>query len=77
MPETTETPTPTLTLTPSATPTATPDYYVEVTTEAGYPGRVSRDVSVADLWIIVLLIAVLVSMWLMFIVLRLGKGGSA
>jgi hypothetical protein len=73
MPETTETPT--LTLTPSATPTPTPtpDFYIEVTTEAGYAGRVSREVSVADIWIILLLITILFSMWLMFFAVRLRR----
>lgn len=77
----TDTPTPTETLTPSATPTATstptptPDYYIEVTTRAGNDARIVRETSVADQWVILLLLAILVSMWLMYIANRL-KGGK-
>jgi len=75
MPETTETPEPTITLTPSPTPTATPNYYVEVTAEpSGVPARIGREMSIGDYWIILLLFAILLSMWLMYVANRL-KGG--
>jgi hypothetical protein len=71
-PTPTFTPEPTLTLTPSATPTATPNFYIEMTMEVeGDYARVSRDVSIADYWIILLLIAILLSMWVMYIATRL------
>ncbi len=70
----TPTPTETPTLTPTATATATPQYFVEVTTEAGEPARIMREVYPADLLIIVLLFAILVSMWLMYITIR-WRGG--
>lgn len=78
----TETPTPTLTETPTITPTATethtptPDYYIEVTTEAGYPARVSREISVADASSLVLQFAIFVSLWAMFITIQLRGGKS-
>lgn len=74
MPETTETVEPTITPTPTATPTATPNYYVEVTVEpSGAPARVGREMSVADYWIILLLFAILFSMWLMYVAYRLKE----
>lgn len=69
----TETPTLTITLTPSSTPTATPNFYVEVTTPAGEPARIVREASSADLWLIVLLVAILFSIWGMYIVERLRR----
>ena len=56
--------TPTATLTPSATPTPTPNYYIELPTRAGEPARIAREASAADLVIIFLLFAILLSMWL-------------
>lgn len=76
MPETatpTETSTPTATYTPSATPTATPNYYIEVTTPAGEPARIARQVSVADTVMLVLLFGILISLWLMYLVRRLRR----
>lgn len=76
MPETTETPVPTETATPTATYTPTPNYYVELTAEpSGVPVRIAREVSVADYWIILLLFAILVSLWLMYFANRM-KGGK-
>lgn len=75
----TETPTPTLTpsVTPTATATFTPtyDYYIEATVEVtGQHVRIAREMSIADYWIIVLLVAILVSMWLMYITNKVERG---
>lgn len=74
----TETPTPTSTPTDTPTPTATftptPNYYVELTTPAGEPARIAREVSIADVVTIFLLFALLVSIWGMYFSNRL-KGG--
>ncbi len=75
--ETTETPTPvpSETPTPTATYTPTANYYVEMTAEpSGVPVRVAREVSVADYWMILLLTAILLSMWLMYGANRLRGG---
>lgn len=75
----TETPTPTLTLTPTqtSTPTATftptLDYYVEMTTEAGEPARLLREVTVADTTSITLQAAILLSIWVMWLAQQLKK----
>lgn len=77
----TETPTPTatleptLTLTPTNTPTPTPNFYVEMTAEpSGLPARVGREMSIADYSVILLLVAILVSLWAMYIIDRLRGG---
>lgn len=75
----TPTETPTLTPTPTETFTPTPDYFIEMVTPAGEPARISREISIADYWIIMLLIAILISMWIMHFSNRLGqkkKGGD-
>lgn len=67
--------TPTLTLTPTNTPTPTPNIYFEMTAEpSGLPARVAREMSPSDYTQILLLFAILVSLWIFFIVHRL-KGG--
>lgn len=78
--EPTETPTPppTETLTPTATYTPTPNYYWEGTAEpSGVPVRVVREISASDYTIALLLFAILVSLWVMWLVTRLTsqKGG--
>lgn len=77
-PEVTVEPTPTITLTPTATFTPTPDVWIEVTTEAGAAARVGREVTVGDYMTNVLLFTILVSLWLMFVLVRLSqkKGGN-
>lgn len=71
----TPTPTPTITLTPSETPTATPNVYVEMTVEpSGEYARVGREMSIADYWIILLLVAILVSLWSMYMIERFRGG---
>jgi hypothetical protein len=76
----TETPTPTPTETPTITPTATEtptptlEIYIEVTTEAGLGARIAREVSVGDIWISVLLFAIFVSLWVMYLLTRLRGG---
>jgi hypothetical protein len=77
----TETPSPTPTETPTITPTATatftptPNYYVELTAEpSGVPVRIERSVSAGELWIIVLLFFIAVSLWAMYFAWR-SKGG--
>jgi len=80
----TETPTPTPTLTPTITPTPTltptptPQYFYEATTEAdSLPVRFERTVTMGDYAVILLLVAVLLSMWVMFLLIRLRpKGGK-
>jgi hypothetical protein len=67
----TDTPEPTATFTPSPTPEPTPNYYVELTTPAGEPARIARELSVADYVIVLILLAILVSMWAQFILRRL------
>jgi len=70
------TPTPTTTATaPTVTPTATPtpNYYVELVTPGGEPARLVRETRPAQLMTNILLFALLVSSWLMYIVNRLGK----
>lgn len=67
----TEEPTSTATPIPTPTPTATPDFYILVQTPAGADARISREASVVDLWVLLLLFAILVSMWLMYILNRL------
>lgn len=71
----TETPTPTVTFTPTPTLTPTPDFYVTLTTPDGNPARIAREMSVADMWLILLLTAILLSMWLMWLINR-AKGGN-
>jgi hypothetical protein len=77
----TDTPTPTPTETPSGTPEATSeatptvDYSIIVTADDGLPARVVREASTADIYIVLLLIAILASMWLMWIVNRLTERG--
>lgn len=71
----TETPTPTATPTETPTPTPTLNYYVELETPGGEAARVSREINVADLTMILLLLAILVSVWLMYFSIRL-KGGK-
>lgn len=66
--------TPTITPTPSATPTATPDYYVALTTPAGEDARMVREAYPDELMTVALLIALIVSVWLIFIVNRLEGG---
>ena len=56
------------------TPTPTLDYYVEMTTPGGAPAHVEVGTSVADYWIILLLFAILFSIWLMYILNRLKEG---
>jgi hypothetical protein len=75
----TPTATPTETPTPTATFTPTPDYYIELVTPGGEPARVSREMSIADYWIVMLLIAILISMWVIHFSNRFkqdGKGGA-
>ena len=68
----TDTPTPTATPTETPTATPTPNFYIEVTTPAGEPARIERAVSGGDLVIIVLLFALLISIWGMYLSDRLG-----
>lgn len=75
--EPTAEPTATLTLTPTVTPTATPNYYVEMTTPGGEPARLVREITIGDYWIILLLFAVLVSMWSMWLIGRKAKRGDS
>lgn len=63
----TETPTPTIT----PTPTATPDYYVTMTTPGGEPARMVREVYPDELMTVALLVALLISIWLQYIINRL------
>ena len=46
-------------------------YYVEMTTPDGSAARFDREMSVADYWIILLLIAILISIWVQYIPARL------
>jgi hypothetical protein len=75
----TETLTPTPTYTPTDTPTPTPtftptpNFYVEMVTAEGNPARLVREASVADMAIILLLVALLVSIWVMYIQNRLRR----
>jgi len=78
----TETPTPTTTPTPdptetaTATFTATNDYYIESTLEvSGESARVAREMSMGDYWVIMVLTAILASMWLMYIANRIREKG--
>lgn len=68
----TDTPTPTPTATP--TPAPTPNYYVELTTPYGQGARIVREVTVSEFTIILLLLALLISIWVMYLSRRL-KGG--
>jgi hypothetical protein len=74
-PTPTETLEPTLTLTPTNTPTPTPNFYWEMTAEpSGLPARVAREMSPADYTQILLLVAILVSLWIFYIVGRWREG---
>jgi len=66
----TETPTPTIT----PTPTATLNYYVELTTPGGEDARMVREAYVDELMTVALLIALIISIWLMYVVNRLEGG---
>lgn len=72
----TPTPTPTETPTPTATFTPTPSFYIEVTLEPGIHARIARETSVADYGVILVLVAILISMWVMFLAYRLGGRGG-
>lgn len=63
----TPTPTDTPTPTPTPTPTATANYYLEMLTPAGEGARVDRTLRLDEFTIILLLFAVLVSIWLMYL----------
>lgn len=71
----TATNTPTETPTPTATYTPTFVYWVELTTPAGDPARLVREVSTGDYLVILLLFAILLSLWVFWIADRL-KGGK-
>lgn len=66
-----DTPEPTLTLTPADTATPTPDVYVMMTTPGGNDARMVREISSGDYLIILLLFAILVSIWVMYALNRL------
>lgn len=72
-PAPTDTPIPTATFTPSPTFTPTLNFYIEVTTPAGEAARIERTVTIADYTQIVLLFAILISLWVMFIVQRFRR----
>lgn len=70
----TPTPTPTETATATATFTPTNDYYIEATVEVtGQHARIAREMSIGDYWIIMILLAILISMWLMYIVTKVER----
>lgn len=76
----TETPTPTATLEPTITPTPTetatptPDYWVEMTAEpSGAPARIGREATIVDYSVLLVLVAILVSMWAMYFADRLRR----
>jgi hypothetical protein len=74
-PTPTATPTPTLTLTPTVTPTPTPNIYWEGTAEPdGLPVRVAREMSPGEYSSVLLQWAILISIWIFFIVWRFGRG---
>lgn len=75
MPDT-ATPTPTETATPTATPTPspTPNLYIAMTTPAGEGAYALREVRVTEIVIILLLVALLVSIWGMYLSERLRSG---
>jgi len=66
-------PSSTPTITPTPTPTPTPDYWVELITPGGEPARLVRETRPAQLMTNYLLFGLLISLWLMYIVDRLGK----
>lgn len=73
----TTTPTPTVTPTETATATPTPNLYIESTMEvSGEYARIAREMSMGDYWQIMLMTALLVSIWLMYIVWRIEKGNE-
>jgi hypothetical protein len=76
-PTLTATPTPTITLTPTATYTPTPQFFIEVTTPAGEAARIERAATGGDIVIILLLFALLASLWAMYLFDRFGKRGDA
>lgn len=65
--EPTATPTATVTPTPTFTPVPTLNYYVEMVTPDGEPARLAREISMGEYLTILLLLAILVSMWSMFL----------
>lgn len=65
------TPEPTPEVTATMTPVPTLNYYVEMTTPDGEPARMVREVSTGDYLVILLLFALLVSIWLMWFLDRL------
>lgn len=69
------TPTPTFTPTPTVTPTpsATPEYYVLMWTPAGEGARIVLEMNMGDYWIILLLTAIVLSLWAIRFMDRLGK----
>ncbi|MCK6581291.1 MAG: hypothetical protein L6Q98_24640 [Anaerolineae bacterium] len=69
----TATPTPTATFTPSSTPTATPDFYTVSPLEDGSGAALSHTVSLGEYAAILLLLALLVSIWMMYLEMRLRR----
>lgn len=74
----TETPTetlePTITPTPTETFTPTPNVWVEMTAEpSGLSARIGREATIVDYSILLVLIAILVSIWAMYFAQRLRR----
>jgi len=59
----TETPTPSVTPTPSETPTPTLEFYSEMVLSEGSGARFERTVTAGDYTVVVLLAAILFTMW--------------
>jgi hypothetical protein len=67
----TDTPSPTET----PTPTATTSYWVEVLTPEGNAARIGREGTIFDVAVVVLLVLLLLSVWGMWITMRLRERG--
>jgi hypothetical protein len=63
----TDTPVPTETPTPTPTYTPTPNFFIEMVTPGGEAARLERTVTVADYAVILLLLAILISLWSMYV----------
>ncbi len=73
MPEETPTLTPTATLTPTVTLTPTLEFIQVVPVGDHYGAHIERTVTAGDFVIILLLFSVLLSMWGMYVLSRLGN----
>jgi hypothetical protein len=71
----TDTPAPTETPTPTETAPPTVSYWIEVLTPEGEPARIGREGTIFDVAVVVLLVLLLLSVWGMWITMRLRERG--